>query len=211
MPQQSNASHKQPKYQNGFRRIKPLLFQSADAPRLHFMTMGTFIPKLRAINFIFSVFVRFFYLLDQIFVRLFFEGLVSFVAYGFKITVIGGFRTNQMSLQVTAVFHAIFTLKIVWNVFPEGTRNPVPDTFLKFHSASFKIAEKTGCAIIPMSINNAGAIFEDHLPKIKKTHVVIEYGKPIYTKDLDKESRRHISETIQETIKEMYFKNKELV
>ncbi len=62
-----------------------------------------------------------------------------------------------------------------------------------------------------MSINNAGAIFEDHLPKIKKTHVVIEYGKPIYTKDLDKESRRHISETIQETIKEMYFKNKELV
>ncbi len=96
-------------------------------------------------------------------------------------------------------------------IFPEGTRNPVPDTFLKFHSASFKIAEKTGCAIIPMSINNAGAIFEDHLPKIKKTHVVIEYGKPIYTKDLDKESRRHISEAVQGIIEEMYFKNKELV
>lgn len=96
-------------------------------------------------------------------------------------------------------------------IFPEGTRNPVPDTFLKFHSASFKIAEKTGCAIIPISINNAGQIFEDHLPFIKKTHVVIEYGKPIYTKDLDKDSRRHVSETVQGIIEEMYFKNKELV
>lgn len=96
-------------------------------------------------------------------------------------------------------------------IFPEGTRNPVPDTFLKFHSAGFKIAEKTGCAIIPISINNAGQIFEDHLPFIKKTHVVIEYGRPIYIKDLDKDSRRHVSETVQEIIKEMYFKNKELV
>ncbi len=96
-------------------------------------------------------------------------------------------------------------------IFPEGTRNPVPDTFLEFHNAAFKIAEKTGCAIIPMSINNAGQIFEDHMPKIRKTHVVIEYGRPIYTKDLDKESRRNISEKVQGIIKEMYFKNKELV
>lgn len=96
-------------------------------------------------------------------------------------------------------------------IFPEGTRSRVPDTFLEFHDGSFKVAEKTGCPIIPMSINNAGAIFEEHMPKIRKTHVVIEYGKPIYPKELDKEARRHIGTTIQDIIKEMYFKNKELV
>lgn len=96
-------------------------------------------------------------------------------------------------------------------IFPEGTRSRVPDTFLEFHDGSFKVAEKTGCPIIPMSINNAGAIFEEHMPKIRKTHVVIEYGKPIYPKELDKEARRHIGTTVQDIIKEMYFKNKELV
>lgn len=96
-------------------------------------------------------------------------------------------------------------------IFPEGTRSRVPDTFLEFHDGSFKVAEKTGCPIIPMSINNAGAIFEEHMPKIRKTHVVIEYGKPIYTKELDKKARRHIGTTVQDIIKEMYFKNKELV
>ena len=61
-----------------------------------------------------------------------------------------------------------------------------------------------------MAIYNAGSIFEDHIPKIRKTHVIIEYGKPIYTKDMDKEARRHIGATVQGVIEEMYFKNKEL-
>ncbi|WP_342758181.1 lysophospholipid acyltransferase family protein [Kineothrix sedimenti] len=96
-------------------------------------------------------------------------------------------------------------------IFPEGTRNKVNDTFLPFHEGSFKIAEKSGCAIIPMSINNSGAIFEDHLPRIKKAHVVIEYGKPIYIKDMPKEERKFVGVYVQNIVKEAYFKNKELV
>ena len=96
-------------------------------------------------------------------------------------------------------------------IFPEGTRNRVNDTFLPFHEGSFKIAEKTGCPIIPMSINNSAAIFEDHLPRIKKAHVILEYGKPIYIKDLPKEERKFVGVHVQEIIKETYFKNKELV
>ncbi|MCM1145431.1 MAG: 1-acyl-sn-glycerol-3-phosphate acyltransferase [Blautia sp.] len=96
-------------------------------------------------------------------------------------------------------------------IFPEGTRNRVNDTFMPFHAGSFKIAEKTGCPIIPMSINNAAAIFEDHLPRIKKAHVILEYGKPIYMKDMTREEKKRIHVTVQETIKETYFKNKELV
>lgn len=94
-------------------------------------------------------------------------------------------------------------------IFPEGTRNKVNDTFLPFHEGSFKIAEKSGCAIIPMSINNAAAIFEDHLPKIKKAHVILEYGKPIYIKDMSKEEKKFVGVYVQNIIKDTYFKNKE--
>lgn len=96
-------------------------------------------------------------------------------------------------------------------IFPEGTRNKIADTFLPFHAGSFKIAEKSGCPIIPIALNNAGDVFEDHFPKIKKTHVVIEYGEPIYPNELSKEEKKKLADITLERIKEMYFKNKELV
>lgn len=94
-------------------------------------------------------------------------------------------------------------------IFPEGTRNRVNHTFMEFHEGSFKIAAKTGCPIIPMTIYNSGDIFEDHLPWIKKTHVILEYGKPIYIKDLSKEDQKKIGIYTQNVIKETYFKLKE--
>lgn len=93
-------------------------------------------------------------------------------------------------------------------IFPEGTRNRVNDTFLPFHEGSFKIAEKGNVPIIPMTIVNSAAVFEDHLPKIKKATVVIEYGAPIYVNELDKETRKHLGTYVSDIIKETYFKNK---
>ena len=93
-------------------------------------------------------------------------------------------------------------------IFPEGTRNKVNDTFLPFHEGSFKIAEKSGCPIIPMSIYNSAAIFEDHLPKIKKAHVILEYCPPVYMKDLTREERKFVGSQVLNVIKETYFKNK---
>jgi len=94
-------------------------------------------------------------------------------------------------------------------IFPEGTRNKTSDTFLPFHDGSFKIADKGSVPIIPMTIVNSADIFEDHFPKIKKTTVVIEYGKPIYMNELDKENRKAIGKYVQGIIAETYFKNKE--
>lgn len=93
-------------------------------------------------------------------------------------------------------------------IFPEGTRNKVPDTFLPFHEGSFKIAEKSGVPIVPMTIVNSAAVFEDQLPKMKKATVVIEYGKPIYIKDLDKDTRKSLSTYVSGIIQDTYFKNK---
>ena len=96
-------------------------------------------------------------------------------------------------------------------VFPEGTRNRTSASLLEFHDGSLKMAEKSGCPIVPMAINNSGAIFEDHLPKIVKSHVVIEYCDPIYMEDLSKEEKRFIGKQVADIIVTHYEKNKELV
>lgn len=93
-------------------------------------------------------------------------------------------------------------------IFPEGTRNKVADTFLPFHEGSFKIAEKGNVPIIPMTILNSGAVFEDQFPRIKKNTVVIEYGKPIYIKDLDRETKKSLGTYVSGIISDTYFKNK---
>lgn len=94
-------------------------------------------------------------------------------------------------------------------IFPEGTRNKENHTFMEFHEGSFKIASKTGCPIVPMTIYNSAAIFEDHLPKVKKAHVIVEYGKPIYIKDLPKEDQKHIGAYTRKVIMDTYAKIRE--
>lgn len=85
-------------------------------------------------------------------------------------------------------------------VFPEGTRNKGSEEMLPFHEGSFKIAEKAGVPIIPMTLVNTAEIFENHLPKIKKATVIIEYGEPIYVNKMEREERKHIGAKVREMI-----------
>lgn len=98
-------------------------------------------------------------------------------------------------------------------IFPEGTRNKGDNELelLPFHEGSFKIATKSGCPIIPMSISNSAEIFENHFPKIKPCKVVVEYGKPIYPEQLSKEDKKHLGAYTQGIILETLKKNQELV
>ena len=97
-------------------------------------------------------------------------------------------------------------------IFPEGTRNKGEElSMLPFKDGAFKISTKTGCPIIPVSLNNTSAIFEDQLPRIKKRHVIIEYGKPIYPNELDKETKKHIGPYVHDIIQETINKNSKLV
>lgn len=97
-------------------------------------------------------------------------------------------------------------------IFPEGTRNKGEElSMLPFKEGSFKIALKTGCPIVPVSINNSAEIFENHMPKLRKTHVIVEYGKPIYPKDLTRDEQKVIGATCQKIIEETIRNNAELV
>lgn len=96
-------------------------------------------------------------------------------------------------------------------IFPEGTRNRTQDMFLPFHAGSFKIAEKSGCPVVPIAINNSSAIWEDQFPRMKKAHVVIEYGKPILTDELSREDKKKLPKLAETQIFSMYMKNQSLV
>lgn len=97
-------------------------------------------------------------------------------------------------------------------IFPEGTRNKGEElSVLPFHDGSFKIAEKTGCPVIPVSINNSVQILEAHFPIIRKTHVVLEYGEPIYPNTLDKGAKKQLGTYCHDLIEETIKKNVALV
>lgn len=96
-------------------------------------------------------------------------------------------------------------------IFPEGTRNKTADTFLPFHEGSFKIAEKGGVPVVPITIVNSSAVFEDHFPKIRRANVIIEYGEPIYINALDKETKKALGSYVRGIIEKTYFKNKKLL
>ena len=79
-------------------------------------------------------------------------------------------------------------------IFPEGTRGKTPSELElgEFHNGSFKMATKTGCPIIPLSISGSRNILEAHFPKIRGTHVTVTYGKPIIPGELTKEEKKEI-------------------
>lgn len=98
-------------------------------------------------------------------------------------------------------------------IFPEGTRNKNESELemLPFHEGSFKIATKAKCPIIPIAISNSANIWEAHFPKVKPTHVIVEYGKPIYVDELEKEDKKHLGAYTQNVILEMLKKNQEMI
>lgn len=93
-------------------------------------------------------------------------------------------------------------------IFPEGTRNKGAERdLMPFKEGSLKMAEKTGCPIIPMAIKNTAAIFEEHFPRVKKTHIHIEFGKPIYPNELEKEDKKFLGAYTRDKIIEMLEKS----
>lgn len=94
-------------------------------------------------------------------------------------------------------------------IFPEGTRNRNADQtdMLPFKSGSFKLAEKTGCPIVPMAITNSADILENHFPKVRKTHVILQYGKPVYPDELSREDKKRIASLVQDQVRDMLFDN----
>ncbi len=87
-------------------------------------------------------------------------------------------------------------------IFPEGTRNK-DKGMLEYKEGSMKIAEKTGCPIIPMAITGTAEIFEKHSPWIKKSHVTVTFGEPIYVDTLSSEDKKRLGAYTRDIILSM--------
>ena len=98
-------------------------------------------------------------------------------------------------------------------VYPEGTRNKEEDErdLLEFHEASFRVATKTGCPVIPVASVNTAEIFEAHFPKITPRHVIIEFGAPIYLDQMSREEQRHLGVYTRSLIRDMIIRNEEKI
>lgn len=112
---------------------------------------------------------------------------------------------GDMKQNMEVILKAISLIKEGYSIYiaPEGTRN-ASDTLLPFKEGSMKIATKTNAPIVPVCIKNTENIMENNLPWIKRGDISIQYGKPVYPDQLDKETKKHLGAYIQNIIQEMY-------
>ena len=122
--------------------------------------------------------------------RSFFDTVITYLKEGLKTILLG---IDQVKRGISIC------------IFPEGTRNRNENEadLLPFKEGSLKIAEKTGCPIIPMALTGSADIFENHFPWIRSAHVTLQYGEPIYPKDLSKEDQKRLGSYTQRKIIEM--------
>ena len=115
---------------------------------------------------------------------------------------------GDVKQNLNVILSAISLVKEGYSIYiaPEGTRNAT-DTLLEFKEGSMKIATKGKCPIIPVCLCNTENIFENNLPWIKRGKILIEYGKPIYPDDLDKETKKQRGAYVREQIDAMYKEN----
>lgn len=110
------------------------------------------------------------------------------------------------------ILQGIEQLKEGYSIFimPEGTRNQEKE-MLPFRDGSFKLAEKSGCAIIPVAMTNVDSIYEAQAPKVRRAEVVIQYGKPIYMKELTLEDKKRIGSYMRGIIQNMLDENEKYI
>ena len=113
----------------------------------------------------------------------------------------------KQSAQI--IFSAIDKIKsgISICIYPEGTRSKDETTIQEFHKGSFKPAQRTNCPIVPMIVTHTRDIFENHLPFLKSTHVVLEYLPPVRFSDLSKEDQKQVHEYFRNMMQEAYTRN----
>ena len=87
-------------------------------------------------------------------------------------------------------------------LFPEGTRSKT-GKMGEFKDGGFKIATKSKAPVVPVGITGTNDILENHFPFIKSGKVIVSFGKPIYTTDMDRAEQKLLPEKAYEQVKKL--------
>ena len=119
---------------------------------------------------------------------------------------------NDIRAGLKTILEGIETIKKGYSMFiaPEGTRNHEPE-MLPFKEGSFKLAQKSGCPIVPIALTNTDNIYENHSPWVRRAKVVIHYGEPIDMKSLSKDEQKHIGSYVQDVIRQMLVEDEKII
>ena len=119
---------------------------------------------------------------------------------------------SDVRAGLKTILQGVENIKNGYSMFiaPEGTRN-LEKEMLPFKEGSFKLAQKSGCPIVPIAISNTDDIFEKHSPWIRRAKVVIHYGEPINMKELPAEDQKRIGSYVQEIIRNMLAEDEKLL
>ncbi len=111
--------------------------------------------------------------------------------------------------DLEGILQAIDYVKDGYSMFiaPEGTRGH-GDELLPFRDGSFKIAQRSGCKIVPVACIGTDNAYELHRPWVRPAKIALIYGEPVDMKTLDPENRRHIGTYVRNIIQQMYTENK---
>lgn len=88
-------------------------------------------------------------------------------------------------------------------VFPEGTRSkgkPIGE----FKGGSFKLATKSKCTLVPITINGTYKLMESNKNFVKSSDIELVIHPPIETRSLDKEELENLPETVHSIITSKY-------
>jgi 1-acyl-sn-glycerol-3-phosphate acyltransferase len=101
---------------------------------------------------------------------------------------------------VNAINQAAENIKAGYSmgIFPEGTRTRDASVG-EFKNGAFKIAQKTGCPIVPIAISGSYKLWEDPgkiIPGTIKAHIL----EPIYTENLDRKAIKELSAVVRQQI-----------
>lgn len=111
---------------------------------------------------------------------------------------------DDMREGVKMIIHSVECLKngISIAIAPEGTRSRTGE-MLPFKEGSFKMATKANVPIIPVAITGTDVLFENQFPRIKKTNLVVEFGKPIVLSELTPDELKTVGAYTQAQVAEL--------
>lgn len=111
---------------------------------------------------------------------------------------------SNLRAGLDTILKAIEQVKQGISIFicPEGTRSQ-GDEMLPFKEGGMKIAEKTGCPVVPVAFLGTDELFEKHVPFVRPADVTIWFGDPIYTDQLERAEKKHLGERCRGIIEGM--------